>query len=32
MDTNALEAVPLELHALAFSEYCNPGCFTKLAG
>ena len=24
--------VPLELQALSFSEYCNPGCFTELAG
>ena len=24
--------IPLELQALSFSEYCNPGCFTELAG
>ena len=24
--------VPLELQALSFSEYCNAGCFTGLAG
>ena len=28
----SLEDIPLELHALSFSEYCNPGCFTELAG
>ena len=32
MESGALEEVPLELHALSFSEYCNPGCFTELAG
>ncbi|CAK0875118.1 unnamed protein product [Prorocentrum cordatum] len=32
MATGGLEEVPLELQSLAFSEYCNPGCFTELAG
>ncbi|CAK0841849.1 unnamed protein product [Prorocentrum cordatum] len=32
METGGLEEVPLELQSLAFSEYCNPGCFTELAG
>ena len=29
---NLEEVVPLELQSLSFSEYCNPGCFTELAG
>ena len=32
MDTGTLEEVPFELQSLSFSEYCNPGCFTGLAG
>ena len=32
MDAAFLEEVPLELQSLSFSEYCNPGCFTELAG
>ena len=28
----ALKEIPLELQSLSFSEYCNPGCFTELAG
>ena len=32
MSVGNLEEVPLELQSLSFSEYCNPGCFTELAG
>ena len=32
MSVGVLDEIPMELQSLSFSEYCNPGCFTELAG